>query len=179
MEIVREGGQSEPLLQIVDASATITNVVLRQTEVLPLPSSISRRRRRRLAASAVAVTAPERGGIIAISAPLGSAPRRLVTLTDVHMVGGAATFGGLLFVTGSVDVVLRGCRLEGGAAVEGGAIYAADGATVTLIDTVVVGNTAARGGGGVYVAAGAVLTMLRGTEVTSAASSAVTDNVAG
>ena len=176
VEVVRDGGQSLPLLQIVDASATITNVVLRQTGAQPLQSR-RRLHRRRLASALVA--APEKGGIIAISAPLTSGTRRQVTLTGVQMIGGAATRGGLVFITGAVDVVMRGCRLEGGVAVVGGAVFVADGATLSLVDTVVVGSTAERDGGGVYVAAGAVLTMLRGSDAAALAMSTVVGNAAG
>lgn len=71
-----------------------------------------------------------------------------LTLTDIELSGGKATYGGAISSNG--NLVLNACVLEGNnATMSGGAVYAAAG-TITISGSTFIGNNAGKYGGAVY-----------------------------
>ena len=88
----------------------------------------------------------------AVFVPVGST----LALTNAEIIENQAANGAGLFVAGTVTIT--GSALTGNAAVTtgsmndgfGGGLFVAPGASATLVDAVVAGNTASRNGGGTY-----------------------------
>lgn len=102
---------------------------------------------------------PARGGVLKVLGPTAATSRKTVQLSRVKFTGGSAERGGIMFASGSVDVVLDACAMELGSASEGGALFASDGARVYVFDTSFRNNSALRNGGGVVVGAGSTFAL--------------------
>ncbi len=73
-------------------------------------------------------------------------------LTYTRISNGAFTFGGALNVVGAT-VTLTNCTISGNSAfMYGGGVYAGAGAEATLTNCIIAGNAASSSGGGIYVA---------------------------
>jgi parallel beta-helix repeat protein len=89
------------------------------------------------------------------------AANTVVTLNSLTIQNGIADVGGGIYVNSGASLTLANCTLSGNSSTSGGGgIYVNSGASLTLTNCTLSGNTDNNFGGGIYVSSGASLTLV-------------------